>query len=101
MNIGDEVVACVGIRRYEGSKCIAIYGVGEFLGELMPEPHHPLTAKERVQNTRLPQNMANIGSVVVSEWQSPFYTVDEFNLIVAKNVELEVIKFPIIVKALI
>lgn len=95
MNIGDQVVACFGVKVLDGIKCLAIYGVGEYLGEQMPTNEHPLHPKERFGQPRFPQPMVKIGDITLTNWQSPFYTLTEFDDIVGKNLDKPVIKFPI------
>lgn len=96
MIIGEQVVACMGIRKHEGVKCLAIYGIGEYLGEQIPTDEHPLHPKERFGQPRFAQPMVKIGDITITEWQSPFYTLHDFDNVVGKNLDKPVIQFPII-----
>lgn len=99
MEVGQQIVVSTGVVMHEGEKYLSILGIGEYLGEVMPESKHPLHPKERHGQPRFAQPMAKIGEETVTNWQGTFFTLEQFEVIVGNNLHMPVKQVPITITA--
>ncbi|GAA0352933.1 hypothetical protein L9H26_19045 [Morganella psychrotolerans] len=99
MEVGQQIVVSTGVTMHDGVKYLSILGIGEYLGEMMPEGKHPLHPKERHEQPRFPQPMVKIGEETITNWQGTFFTLDQFEVIVGNNLHMPVKQFPITITA--